>query len=236
MLYDEAKKLFYEIDIDLSKEQFEKFDIYKKMLIDWNDRINLTAITEDYDVWLKHFVDSSTIYKYIKENDKVIDVGTGAGFPTVPIKILNNNIGLTLLDSLNKRITFLKNICDELRLKDVEFIHGRAEDFGNNKLYREKYDVVTARAVSNLSTLAEFCIPFLKVGGIFICMKAGNVDDEIKESYKALDVLGAKIDSIEELKLPNSEITRKIIIIKKEKSTPPLYPRKAGIPEKKPII
>ena len=205
------------------------------MLIDWNSKINLTAITNEDDVWLKHFVDSCTINKYIPSNSKIIDVGTGAGFPGVPLKIVRDDISLTLLDSLNKRISFLKELTNELQLDKVEFIHGRAEDIAQDKNYREQFDIATARAVANLSTLSEYCLPFVKVGGYFICMKAGNVQDEIEEAKNAIDKLGGTIEKIDSFTLPNSDIERTIILIKKIKNTPKTYPRKAGTPSKNPI-
>jgi len=234
MLYQNAKELFDKIEINLTQNMFDNFNTYQKELIEWNNNINLTTITEDNEVWLKHFVDSCTISKYIKENDSVIDVGTGAGFPGIPVRIIKD-IKITLLDSLNKRINFLNEVCDKCNLKDVNTVHGRAEDFGKDKKHREQYDIATARAVANLSTLLEYCLPFVKVNGSFICMKSSDCDEEINDAKYALEELGGKIEIIEDITLPDSDIKRKIIVIKKTKPTPSKYPRKAGIPAKQPI-
>ena len=235
MDYINCKSLFNELNIELTKQHFNQFELYKKELLEWNEKINLTAITDENDIWIKHFVDSCTINKYINQNSSLIDVGTGAGFPSLPIKLLHNDLNLTLLDSLNKRIDFLKDVVNKLELNNVNFIHGRAEDIANNQNYREKFDVVTARAVANLSTLSEYCIPFVKINGIFICMKAGNVENEIDEANKAIEILGGKLEKVDSFLLPHSDIERTIIIIKKIKETPKQYPRKAGIPSKNPI-
>ena len=228
------KGLAKEIDICLSENEINCFFEYKKLLKEWNEKINLTAITEDKDIIIKHFIDSLTINKYISSNSKVIDVGTGAGFPGIPIKVINKNIELTLLDSLNKRLLFLQTVRDSLDLSNVEFVHGRAEDFGVNPEYREKYDIATARAVANLSVLAEYCLPFVKVGGAFVCMKGSNVE-EINDAKKAIEKLGGNIEKIEKLFLPDINEERNIIIIRKIKTTPKEFPRKAGTPSKKPI-
>lgn len=234
MLYQNAKELFDKIEIDLTQNMFDNFNTYQKELIEWNNNINLTTITEDNEVWLKHFIDSCTIFKYIKENDSVIDVGTGAGFPGIPVRIIKD-IKLTLLDSLNKRINFLNEVCDKCNLKSVNLVHGRAEDFGKDKKYREQYDIATARAVANLSTLLEYSLPFVKENGSFICMKSSDCEEEINNAKHALEELGGKIEIIEDITLPDSDIKRKIIVIKKTKPTPSKYPRKAGIPAKQPI-
>jgi len=228
------KELAKEIDIDLTENEIKKFFEYKKLLKEWNEKINLTAITEDRDIIIKHFIDSLTINKYISLKSKVIDVGTGAGFPGIPIKIVNENVDMTLLDSLNKRLFFLQTLSESLGLNNIEFIHGRAEEIGNDSKYREKYDIATARAVANLSVLVEYCLPFVKVGGAFVCMKGSNVD-EIEEAKKAINLLGGKIEKIEKLFLPDIREERNIIIIRKIKATPKEFPRKAGTPSKKPI-
>lgn len=228
------KELAGKMNIELKENEINLFFKYKDILKEWNQKINLTAITEDKDIILKHFIDSLTIEKYIMENSKVIDVGTGAGFPGIPLKIIKKKISLTLLDSLNKRLLFLENVKEKLCLDKIEFIHGRAEDFGNDEKHREKYDVATARAVANLSVLAEYCLPFVKVNGYFVCMKGSNIE-EVKDAEKAIDKLGGKIEKIENLLLPESDEERNIIIIKKIKTTPKEFPRKAGIPSRKPI-
>lgn len=230
------RELASKIEINLNNEQIKKFLVYKELLKEWNKKINLTAITEDNEIILKHFIDSLTILKYVKDNDKVIDVGTGAGFPGIPIKIVKENISLTLLDSLNKRLIFLADIIEKNKLKNVEVVHGRAEEIAINKKYREKYDIATARAVANLTTLSELCMPFVKLNGIFVCMKGNNIETEIKESENAIKILGGKIENIEKVVLPESDIERNIIIIRKIKSTPEKYPRKAPLPTKSPLL
>ncbi len=235
MNYNEAKDLFSELNINLTEKQHDNYSTYLKTLLEWNEKINLTAITEENDIWIKHFIDSCTINKYIDSKNTIIDVGTGAGFPSLPVKILHDDLNITLLDSLNKRIDFLREIVKVLGLKNVSFIHGRAEDIANNSKYREEFDIATARAVANLSTLSEYCLPFVKVGGSFICMKAGNVETEINEAKKAIDILGGKVEKVEKFLLPHTDIERTIIIIKKIKETPKQYPRNAGIPSKNPL-
>ncbi len=235
MTCSESKELFKKINIEITDEQFNKFSLYENLLLEWNERINLTAITEDKEIWIKHFIDSCVINQYIKDSSKVIDVGTGAGFPGIPIKIINDSVELTLLDSLNKRISFLTTICNSLDLKNVYAIHGRAEDYANIIKYRETFDVATARAVSNLATLSEYCIPFVKAGGYFIAMKSGNIDDEIKEAQNSISILGGEVEDVIKYDLLDLGISRSIVLIKKVKKTPSKYPRKAGIPLKEPI-
>lgn len=223
------------INILLNEEQIEKFYKYMNLLIEWNKKINLTAIIEPKEIILKHFIDSLTINKYIKDNSKIADVGTGAGFPGIPLKIIRPDIQLVLVDSLNKRINFLNEVIEQLNLKNIETIHIRIEEFGQNTKYREKFDYSTARAVANLSTLSEYLLPVVKVGGQVICMKGSNIQDEINQSKKALSILGGTLNSIEEFKLAETENTRNIILIDKIKNTPNKYPRKAGLPSKDPI-
>ena len=225
-----------EIDIGFNEEQIEKFYKYMQLLLEWNEKINLTAITDPKEIILKHFIDSLTILKYIKKGAKVIDVGTGAGFPGIPLKILRDDINLTLLDSLNKRINFLKLVIDELKLKNVDTIHGRAEKIGKNKRYRESFDISFSRAVANLSTLSEYLIPLVKIGGISISMKGSEIKEEIEKSKKAITLLGGNINKIDFFELPQSDIKRNLIIIEKEKSTPAKFPRKPGLPSKEPIL
>ena len=223
------------INILLNEEQIEKFYKYMNLLIEWNKKINLTAIIEPKEIILKHFIDSLTINKYIKDNSKIADVGTGAGFPGIPLKIIRPDIQLVLVDSLNKRINFLNEVIEQLNLKNIETIHIRIEEFGQNTKYREKFDYSTARAVANLSTLSEYLLPIVKVGGQVICMKGSNIQDEINQSKKALSILGGTLNNIEEFKLAETENTRNIILIDKIKNTPNKYPRKAGLPSKDPI-
>ena len=220
-------------NIDSSKK--EKFDKYLELLQEWNNKINLTAITDKDGIELKHFYDSLTISEYIKPNSSLIDVGTGAGFPGIPLKIKDESIKLTLLDSLNKRLLFLEEVEKELKLENVENVHGRAEDIGQDKKFREKFDYATSRAVARLSVLVEYLLPFVKIGGYCICMKGPNIEEELKDAEKAIKVLGGEIEKIDNFKLENDENERNIIIIKKIKNTPKQYPRKAGIPTKEPI-
>lgn len=234
------KEVFFEemqkkLDIKLNVEQLEKFYKYMGLLIEWNEKMNLTAITEPNEIILKHFVDSLTILKEINDNSKVVDVGTGAGFPGIPLSIANESLKITLVDSLNKRLIFLQEVIEKLELKNVEIIHSRAEDFGQNKKYRENFDFATSRAVANLSTLSEYLIPLVKINGKCICMKASDVEEEINQAKNAINVLGGTIEKIEEFKLPESDIGRTIIVINKQKNTPIKYPRKAGTPSKEPI-
>ena len=228
------KELAKKINIDLTDEMIDKFFLYKKLLLEWNEKINLTAITDEKEILIKHFIDSLTIEKYIPQNAKIIDVGTGAGFPGIPLKIVRPDIEVVLLDSLNKRINFLNEIIRECQLDKITTIHGRAEEIANKLEYREKFDISTARAVANISTLLELCTPFLKVGGSFVCMKADAVE-EMKNAKNALEILGMKAEKIEHIILPNIDATRTIIMYKKEKNTPKKYPRKPGTPAKEPL-
>lgn len=233
------KKRFLElankININLTENQIEKFYKYMELLLEWNKKINLTAITDEDEIILKHFVDSLTVLKYINENDKIIDVGTGAGFPGIPIAIMMPNVKITLLDSLNKRINFLNEVIRELDLKNIETIHSRSEDCGKDILFREKYDIALARAVANLSTLSEYLLPFIKIDGKMICMKGSEIEEELKNAEYAIKELGGEFVLKDEFELPDSDIKRNIIIVEKVKYTPKIYPRKAGLPSKEPI-
>lgn len=222
-----------EINIKIEEEQIQKFYDYMNLLIEWNEKINLTAITEPKEIILKHFVDCITIFKYILDDAKVVDVGTGAGFPGIPLNIMNNMPKYTLVDSLNKRIKFLDEIINVLKLENINTVHSRIEDFAKNN--KEVYDVATSRAVASLNILLEYLLPLVKVGGICICMKGSNIQEEVQNSKKALEILGGKIENIEEITLPNSDITRNIIIVRKVKTTPNKFPRKAGMATKEPI-
>ena len=223
------------INIDLTEKQIQDFYNYMNLLLEWNEKINLTAITEMDDVILKHFIDSITILKYLKENESIIDVGTGAGFPGIPVAIMNYRFNITLLDSLNKRITFLDEVCKKLELNNIKTIHGRAEDFGQDSKTREKYDIAVSRAVANLATLSEYLLPFVKVGGMCICMKGPDAEKEIEDAKFAIKELGGEIEKVEKFVLPDTDMERNIILIKKIKETPKKYPRKAGIPSKQPL-
>ena len=233
---EEMSKKSKILGVRFSVEQIEQFYKYMNLLIEWNEKMNLTAITEPKEIILKHFIDSITILKYIDDNSKLVDVGTGAGFPGVPLSIMNPTLKITLVDSLNKRLIFLQEVVKELNLKNIEIVHARAEEFGQNKNYREKFDIATSRAVANLATLSEYLVPLVKIGGKIISMKASNAKEEINDAQKAIEVLGGKIEKIEEFDLPESDIGRTIIIIDKNKCTPAIYPRKAGTPAKEPIV
>lgn len=222
-----------EININLDDEKKEKFYYYMNLLIEWNEKINLTAITEPDEIILKHFIDSLTIEKYIKDNAVIADIGTGAGFPGIPLNIVNSDSKYVLVDSLNKRINFLNEVIEKLELNNIQTIHSRVEDFAKNN--REKFDIATSRAVAQLNILLEYLLPLVKIGGICICMKGANIKEEIENSKNALEILGGKIEKIEEITLPGSDIKRNIIIVKKVKNTPNKYPRKAGIPSKEPL-
>ena len=224
-----------EFNIKINDEQIKKFMNYMNLLLEWNEKINLTAITQPEEVKLKHFVDSLTVLKYINDDDKVIDIGTGAGFPGIPLKIMNENTKITLLDSLNKRINFLNIVIETLNLRNIQAIHGRAEEIARNKLYREKYDVAVSRAVANLSTLTEYMLPFVKVGGKCICMKGANVNEELERAQNAIKELGGEIERVDNFYLSDNDNERNIIVIKKVKETNPKYPRKAGMPSKEPL-
>lgn len=232
---EEFIKKLNEINNTCSKDESEKLFKYMNILLEWNEKMNLTAITDESEIISKHFVDSLTILKYIKNNDKVIDVGTGAGFPGIPLAIFKNNTKFTLLDSINKRINFLNEVKEKIELDNVENLHGRAEDFGQNKAYREQYDVSASRAVAPMHVLLEYLLPFVKVGGMCICMKGPNVSEEIKDIENVAKKLGAQLVETENLKLLNGEIERNIIILKKIKNTDKKYPRKAGTPSKQPL-
>lgn len=229
------KKQCEELAIELNEAKQEQFYNYMELLQKWNENINLTAITEPEEVLQKHFVDSLTIMPYIKKNEKVIDVGTGAGFPGIPLKIAEEEVEVTLLDALNKRLNFLNEVIQVLELSKIKTVHLRAEEAGKNKDLREKFNVSVSRAVAPLSTLVEYLLPLVKVNGKCICMKGSNIEEEIVNSQKAIEILGGKIEKIEEFTLPNSEIKRNIIIIRKLKETPSKYPRKPGTPSKEPI-
>jgi len=233
--FNKLKEQSEQIEVQLNKEQLEKFYLYMNLLIEWNEKINLTAIIEPEEIIQKHFVDSLTISKYVGDQDSIIDVGTGAGFPGIPLKIAKESTNITLLDALNKRLNFLNEIISQNNLKNIQTIHFRAEEVGKNKKYREKFDIATSRAVAALNILAEYMLPLVKVGGKCICMKGSNLAEEIENSKNAIKILGGEIEKIEEFKLPNSDINRTIVVIKKVKETPSKYPRKAGTPSKEPL-
>ena len=225
------------IGITLSEKQISQFMTYYDLLVEWNSFMNLTAITEFVEVIDKHFIDSLAICEHVdfKNGDYLIDIGTGAGFPGIPLKIVFPELRITLLDSLNKRIKFLDTVIESLGLENVETIHGRAEDFAKQQSYREKYDFVISRAVANLATLSELCIPFAKEDKYFVSYKAEKCNEELEEAKKAISILGGKVEKQIEYKLPDTDMNRNLLLIKKVKSTPKKYPRKAGTPAKEPI-
>lgn len=240
MEFEEFKNVFCEkakiVEININEEQIKKFYLYMKMILEWNEKINLTAIVDPKEIIIKHFIDSIVIAKYIKEGSSVIDIGTGAGFPGIPLKIIRPDIEIVLLDSLNKRIKFLDEVILKLKLEKVKTLHGRIEEIGKNKEYREKFDYSTSRAVANLAVLSEYMLPMVKVSGICISMKGSNVLEEVENAKKAIKVLGGKIKKIDEFLLCNTDIKRSIVFVEKEKNTPSKYPRKPGTPTKEPII
>ena len=229
-------KYLKDLNIKLDEEQIKKFYIYMNLLIDWNEKINLTSIIKPEEMILKHFIDCLTIAKYIEENSELIDMGTGAGFPGIPLKIYRDDLKIVLADSLNKRLNFLNEVIDTLKLDSIETIHTRAEELGKNKKYREQFDIATSRAVANLATLSEYLLPFVKVGGKCICMKGPDIDEEINIAEKAITILGGKIVKKDVFNLPQSDLGRSIVIIKKVKDTPGKFPRKPGTPAKEPIV
>lgn len=231
----EFEKYLAKMNISLLKEQYGQFYAYMEFLIEWNEKMNLTAITDPKEIILKHFVDSLTIAKYVKEDKSIIDMGTGAGFPGIPIKIYRKDVKVVLADSLNKRIKFLDEVIDKLKLENVETIHCRAEELGKNKQYREKFDYATSRAVANLSTLSEYLMPFIKLNGKCIFMKTIEVEEELEKAKKAIKTLGGKIEKVDKFEIPESDLGRSIIIVKKEKITPSKFPRKPGTPAKEPL-
>lgn len=232
---------FYQVLIEhgitLTDKQKKQFETYFRLLVEWNEKINLTAITDKEEVYLKHFYDSIApiLQGYIDNSPlSILDIGAGAGFPSIPMKILYPEIDITIIDSLNKRINFLNILANELELSGVHFFHGRAEDFGQDKVFRAKFDIVTARAVARMQALAELTIPFLKVNGRLIALKAAAAEEELISAEKALKTLFSQVTVNKNYKLPNGD-DRNITIVSKKKETPNKYPRKAGTPNKKPL-
>ena len=238
MFKEELTKAAAEYGISLSDTQMEQYNRYFELLVEWNEKINLTAITEPKEVAIKHMIDSITAYdeNLFKDGTTVIDVGTGAGFPGLPLKIFCPEIKLTLMDSLNKRIKFLQTVVEELGLKDVECVHARAEEGARNKKYRESFDIAVSRAVARLPILCEYCLPFVKKGGHFIALKGMQYHDEAEEAAKAIKVMGGSKTEIRPVKLPELDDKRAVITITKTMPTPKAYPRKAGTPTKNPIV
>lgn len=226
-----------ELSIVLNDKQTQQFEQYYNILVEWNKVMNLTAITEYEEVVEKHFLDSLTIVDAInmEKIETLIDVGTGAGFPGIPLKIAFPHLKVTLLDSLNKRIKFLNEVIDLLELDDIKTIHGRAEDYAKQAEYREQYDICVSRAVANLATLSEYCLPYVKVDGLFVPYKSGEIDEELKSSEKAVSILGGKVEEVVKFQLPGTNIGRSFVKIHKIKETKKKYPRKAGMPTKEPL-
>ena len=226
-------------DIKLTDRQAEQFVQYYELILKWNSFMNLTAITEFHEVVKKHFIDSISIVKAFPDLtnnfESVIDIGTGAGFPGIPLKIVFPELNITLLDSLNKRVQFLNEVTNCLGLGNVSVIHGRAEDYARPNKLREKFDLCVSRAVANLTTLSEYCIPFVKLDGYFISYKSEKIVEEYENAKNAIKILGGRVDRQVELIIPNSDIYRNLFVIKKEKKTPVKFPRRAGIPLKEPI-
>lgn len=239
----QMKRDMEQLGIDLSDNQMEQFFTYYEMLVEKNKVMNLTAITEEQEVVTKHFSDSLSLFRaFVDESSRdlfdgcrLIDVGTGAGFPGIPLKIAFPKLKVTLLDSLNKRVKFLEDVCDALNLHEVTFVHGRAEDIGRQLQHREGYDLCVSRAVANLASLSEYCMPFVKVGGYFVPYKSGEIDEELKQATKAVHILGGELSKVEKFNLPGTDAARSLVIIRKINTISKKYPRKAGIPTKEPL-
>lgn len=223
------------LNIEITDTQLSQFERYFNLLVEWNSKINLTRITQPEEVAVKHFADSLTLLKYVdvKSNAKLVDVGTGAGFPGIPIQIMRPDINLTLLDSLNKRLVFLEEVCDSIGI-EAEFVHARAEQGGVDCDFREKFDIVTSRAVAKLNTLSEYCLPYVKKGGTFVAMKGPELQEELKEAQNAVKVLGGKVENVWEFSLPDDS-RRTILAIKKVNHTPKQYPRQGTKIKNKPL-
>lgn len=238
MNFEEFKNVFIEeskyLNLEISEEQLKLFFDYMKGIIEWNDKINVTAITDEKMFIVKHFVDSLAINKFAVSSNSIIDIGTGGGFPGIPLKIMNKDSKITLIDSVNKKLNVIRDITKDMDLGSLEIIHSRAEDLASKTEYREMYDMATTRAVSNFTTILEYMLPFVKVGGIAVCMKGPNFKEELEEAKVAIDVLGGKFEKIESLNV-GEELERNIIIIKKVKNTPKKFPRGQGKPLKEPI-
>ena len=235
--FSEFKNILEQWQIPFSEKQQEQLTVYYEMLVEKNKVMNLTAITEFEDVLEKHFLDSIAVARFVDltADLSVIDLGTGAGFPGIPLKIMFPNLKIMLADSLNKRILFLNDVIDALGLENVTTVHGRAEDLAVNANYREQFDICVSRAVANLSTLSEYCLPFVKVGGSFVSYKSGEIEEELSAAKKAIFLLGGQVKDVIPFQLDGTDMNRSFVMIGKEKKTPKAYPRKSGLPSKKPL-
>ncbi|MEG2353873.1 MAG: 16S rRNA (guanine(527)-N(7))-methyltransferase RsmG [Clostridium sp.] len=229
--YDLLKLAFNDAGLEFTDEKYNQFMKYKDMIKEWNQKINLTAITEDEEIIKKHFIDSIKVFKYKNfiNGKTILDVGTGGGFPGIPIKIANPNCKIVLLDSLNKRIIFLNEVIKELGLQNISAIHGRAEEYANQSQYREQFDIVVSRAVANMCVLSEFCIPYVKPNGCFIALKGPAVEEELNDARNAIGILGGKLTEVQNVNIEGSELNHNLVVVKKIKTTPKQYPRKGGI-------
>ena len=226
-----------ELGIALSGRQLDMFDAFTALLLEWNKKFNLTRITEPEEIAVRHYLDSLSLLAVedVPGGSTMIDVGTGAGFPAIPLKIVLPDLDMTMLDSVRKKLTFLDTVVRELDLSDVELVHGRAESLGREERYRERFDFAVSRAVARLNVLAEYCIPFCRVGGKFVAYKGPDVDEEIQGAAEALRTLGGGLAAVHEFTLPHSDVHRTLVIVKKSRVTPNRYPRKAGVPERNPL-
>lgn len=230
MYYDLMSQSAQDVGMTLSREQYDQFMKYKELLKEWNEKINLTAITDDEGIVSKHFIDSIKAFRFegLKNARTVIDVGTGAGFPGFPVKIMKSDIELTLLDSLNKRLNFLKAVADELDLEGVNFVHSRAEDGGRDPKFRDSFDIAVSRAVANLTLLTELCLPYVKVGGYFIALKGPAVEKEVNDAKHAISLLGGRLHDIIEVVIEDTDLRHNLVVIEKIKNTPKAYPRSSA--------
>ncbi|WP_245156625.1 16S rRNA (guanine(527)-N(7))-methyltransferase RsmG [Clostridium aminobutyricum] len=233
----QLEKALDTLSIPYTEEMIDKFERYMQLVLEWNEKVNLTAITEREEFIKKHFIDSVLCYSFpeMKKAQTVIDVGTGAGFPGIPLALVYPEKKFVLMDSLNKRLKIIDQICSDLDIQNVKTLHGRAEDLGKSKMYREKYDICVSRAVANLATLSEYCLPFIKVGGAFLAYKGNKAEEEIKEAEKAIHLLGGKLMEERQVKLDDFDLDHHIRVISKCKNTPAKFPRKAGTPSKEPL-
>lgn len=235
--FDMLNEACESMGLSFDEEKYNKFIKYKDLVKEWNQKINLTAITDDEEIIKKHFIDSIKVFNcdYVKNAKSIIDIGTGGGFPGIPMKIVKEDSKMVLLDSLNKRINFLNEVINELNLPNMKTIHGRAEDYAQTAEYRQRFDLAVSRAVANLTVLLEFCLPYVKVGGHFVALKGPAIDEEIKDAETALKLLGGKIEAIIEVDIEGSDLKHNLLVVKKVKDTPKKYPRKAGMVTKNPL-